>query len=124
VRLAQVAQVLLNLLTNALDAVQGTPNPWVKFEVFATNNQRIRFILTDSGPGIPKKNIGKIMQPFFTTKEVGKGTGLGLSISLGIAKSHGGNLWLNQSAKNTQFFFELPIKIPSKVAKKNEAPAA
>lgn len=64
----------------------------------------------DSGLGIPKHIAEKMMQPFFTTKEVGKGTGLGLSISLGIMEIHKGKLFIDSSLPNTAFVFDLPIK--------------
>ena len=52
-----------------------------------------------------------MMNPFFTTKEVGKGTGLGLSISSGIISAHGGKLWYDKKSPNTRFVIELPILI-------------
>lgn len=74
------------------------------------DEQRAQMIkITDSGHGIPATIQTKMMNPFFTTKEVGKGTGLGLSISLGIIKNHGGEFYYNKEAKNTQFIIKLPI---------------
>jgi signal transduction histidine kinase len=70
--------------------------------------------VTDSGPGIPKEIVDKIMQPFFTTKPVGKGTGLGLSLSAGIMQTHGGALVIDSSCANTKFILEFPIRAATK----------
>jgi C4-dicarboxylate-specific signal transduction histidine kinase len=103
----QVSQVLLNLLNNAHDAVKGQPENWVDLS-FEDMGTHIRMIVSDSGPGIPFEVADKIMQPFFTTKEVGQGTGLGLSISKGIVESHGGRLYLDKSAPYTRFVADFP----------------
>ncbi len=104
----QIEQILINLVNNAFDAIQGTENPWIQINT-KMNINSVEVSVTDSGSGIPEKIAAKLMQPFFTTKPVGKGTGLGLSISVGIAQSHGGNLLLNRESKNTQFILTLPL---------------
>ena len=109
-RSTEIEQVLINLLGNALDAVLEYPpeQRWVKVDsVFVANAVQIRVI--DGGHGIPEEVAKKMMDPFFTTKEVGKGTGLGLSISIGILKDHGGNLYLDRNNPNTCFVIEMPI---------------
>lgn len=68
----------------------------------------VEVAVVDSGNGIHKNYLDKLMQPFFTTKEVGKGTGLGLSISKGIVEFHGGTLAFDPVCKNTRFVFRLP----------------
>ena len=103
----QISQVILNLLNNAFDAVQDLPEKWVKISV-RDLGERVEIRISDSGPGIPPDIAKKILEPFFTTKEVGKGTGLGLSISLGIVKSHGGELKLDRNQPNTTFVVSLP----------------
>ncbi len=103
----QISQVILNLLINAFDAVQDLKEKWVALDVVDSGNS-VRVSVTDSGPGIAPAIAEKIMDPFFTTKEVGKGTGLGLSISLGIAQAHQGNLRYDPQSKNTRFVLELP----------------
>ncbi|HET9239344.1 MAG TPA: PAS domain S-box protein [Oligoflexus sp.] len=108
----QIVQILLNLVNNAYDAAHNTPDPWVKVDVHAVNEDLLRFIVTDAGPGIPESLRSKIMQPFFTTKPIGQGTGLGLSISHGIAAGHGGRLTLDTQGPYTTFILELPIKGP------------
>ena len=104
----QLSQVLMNLLTNAFDAIENLEDRWVKIETLKSN-QKIKIIVTDSGLGIPQEIIAKMMQPFFTTKEVGKGTGLGLSISNGIIESHGGRFYYDDFQKHTTFVIELPL---------------
>lgn len=106
-REAQMGQVLLNLLSNAEDAVIGTENAWIEVAAH-TEGERITIFVTDSGSGIPEDVAERIMQPFFTTKEIGKGTGLGLSISNSIIVDHGGTLTLNRNCKNTRFSISMP----------------
>lgn len=108
-RPSEIAQVLLNLLNNSYDAIQEKPEKWVRVEM-REDAEMICVRVMDSGDGIPEDIQKKIMQPFFTTKEVGKGTGLGLSISRGIIESHGGKLILDSSSKNTCFLVLLPKK--------------
>ncbi len=105
----QLAQVLLNLINNAHDAVVNKNSPWV--HIHAENDgDSLRVTVTDSGEGISEEIAQKIMQPFFTTKEVGVGTGLGLSISKGIIEMHGGRLYLDQNCPNTRFVIDLPLQ--------------
>jgi two-component system, NtrC family, sensor kinase len=85
----QVRQVMVNLLNNASDAMQGPGRITVKSCV---GNGDIRVTIMDTGHGMDAEQINKIFDPFFTTKEVGKGTGLGLSVSLGIIESMGGTI--------------------------------
>lgn len=106
-RSTEVSQVLLNLLNNSFDAIEGLPEKWVKISVQDFSNQ-VEVRITDSGNGIPVELHQKIIQPFFTTKEVGKGTGLGLSISQGIVKSHQGTLEIDPYDKNTSFVIRFP----------------
>jgi C4-dicarboxylate-specific signal transduction histidine kinase len=108
-REVQIAQVLLNLLQNAFDAVADEPGErWVRLEV-AVRENALLFSVTDSGPGVPAALRTKIMEPFFTTKDVGKGTGLGLSLSTTIAEEHGGKLELTDEGGHTCFCLTLPI---------------
>ena len=79
----------------------------------------LEFLVEDSGPGIPKELEAKILEPFFTTKEVGKGTGLGLSISIGIIQSHGGTLSYVPNCANTTFRVTIPLKQADAIARES-----
>jgi C4-dicarboxylate-specific signal transduction histidine kinase len=106
-RPTQIEQVLINLLNNAIDAVEGAPRRIVRL-CSEDRGDRLVFEVTDSGPGVPPKVVGRLMQPFFTTKPPGRGTGLGLSISKGIVESHGGRLSYERRDAETRFTVELP----------------
>jgi PAS domain S-box-containing protein len=110
----QIAQVLMNLLNNAFDAVTPLPTKWIDVQVNRLPN-KIQISVTDSGPGISEELEEKIFRPFFTTKDVGKGTGLGLSISKGIVERHGGLLYLDRSSPHTRFILELTLLHPPDV---------
>ena len=103
----QLGQVLLNLLSNAHDAVQALSEKWVKVAV-EDRGPDLLISVTDSGPGIPTEVADRLMEPFYTTKEVGKGTGLGLSISKGIIDAHQGKIELDRHSPNTRFNITLP----------------
>ncbi len=108
-RPVQIEQIIINLMSNSFDAVRDLPQKWVDITVF--DNRDFWVIrITDSGPGIAENMQERIMQPFFTTKEMHQGTGLGLSISKAIAEEHGGRLELDSIAKNTCFVLTLPKK--------------
>lgn len=104
----QVVQVLVNLLGNSLDAVKDLDDKWISISISVRRNI-LQIAVTDSGLGISPEIVEKMMQPFFTTKEVGRGTGLGLSISKGIIENHGGQLFYDSESFNTRFVVELPI---------------
>jgi PAS domain S-box-containing protein len=106
-RPSQISQVLLNLLNNSYDAIHGKESPWIRIESRIQDKMAV-ISVTDSGNGISEEVQKKIMQPFFTTKEIGKGTGLGLSISQGIIAEHGGKFYYDPKNKNTRFVIELP----------------
>jgi len=106
---SEISQVVLNLLTNALDAVATLPTKWVKVVVInETGICKIQII--DSGNGIPEKTVAKMMDPFFTTKGLHSGTGLGLSISKDIISRHQGQFYYDKKCLNTTFVIELPIE--------------
>lgn len=108
-RESQLVQVLLNLLNNGYDAVDGKEHRWVNVSFNMVKRNQISIMITDSGDGIPEEVAQNIMQPFYTTKDVGKGTGLGLSISKGIVEGHKGELYLDRKSSNTRFVISLPI---------------
>jgi C4-dicarboxylate-specific signal transduction histidine kinase len=105
-REVQISQVLVNIIGNAVDAVTGLPDKWIRVEVKELGD-KVYFYITDCGKGIPPELQEKIMHPFFTTKGVNKGTGLGLSISKNIIEEHDGHLQYNKESPNTQFVFTL-----------------
>jgi signal transduction histidine kinase len=105
-----ISQVVINLVSNALDEVSKlSDEKWVQIETEFHNDQ-VKIFVRDSGKGIPSEVLPKLFQPFFTTKEIGKGTGLGLSISKGIVEAHKGNLFVDPDQKNTCFVIELPLR--------------
>jgi signal transduction histidine kinase len=102
----QISQILLNLLSNAHDAVEDRPSRWVRV-VTEANEEEVRISVVDSGPGIAREHVDRIMEPFFTTKPIGKGTGLGLSVSKGIAEANGGRLAYDPTSPETRFVLTL-----------------
>lgn len=113
----QLSQVILNLVSNAIDAVKDEPVKWINIS-FQPTNEWIDILVSDSGAGVPDDIKSKIMDPFFTTKEVTHGTGLGLSISKNIVDFHNGELSLLEDSKHTTFRLRLPRMNPWKSAKK------
>jgi C4-dicarboxylate-specific signal transduction histidine kinase len=96
------------LLQNAFDAVREQEGEkWVRIDV-ASRDNRVEFSVIDSGPGIPPELKTRIMEPFFTTKEVGEGVGLGLTISQTILEEHKSKLESTQQDGHTCFSFRLP----------------
>ncbi len=88
----KLEQLIMNILENAQHAINHEDK--VKIET-SFQDGIIIISITDTGKGIPKKNLSKIMDPFFTTKDVGEGTGLGLSICYGIVEEHGGYFYID-----------------------------
>ncbi len=106
----QLQQVFLNILNNAVDALEGKPG---RITVATKRDEDwLRIAIGDTGPGITQDQLGKIFLPFYTTKGVGKGTGLGLSVSYGIVKDLGGEIEV-ESALNvgSTFTIKLPLKL-------------
>jgi signal transduction histidine kinase len=105
----QFSQVLMNLLTNAADAITGTHAPLISLNA-SEDKESIFISVKDSGAGVPDEIKNRIFEPFFTTKGVGKGTGLGLSISKNIMEAHGGDLYLAPKEEGSCFIVRLPKK--------------
>ncbi len=102
-----INQVFMNILLNAIQAIDDKGNIWVSTEV---KDNYVQVTISDDGKGIPKKFQQKIFDPFFTTKPVGRGTGLGLSISYKIISEHKGKIEFTSSqGKGTTFVILLPI---------------
>lgn len=129
----QVNQVLMNLLSNAIDALEEgasilflsaelgdqaddqadvTTRPTIRIRTEVLENRRVAIRIADNGMGIPEKALNHLFDPFFTTKPVGKGTGLGLSISYQIiTDKHRGSLkCFSAPGKGAEFVVEIPIE--------------
>jgi two-component system NtrC family sensor kinase len=105
----QVEQILLNIIKNAIDAVE--EGGFVQVATGTKEGTTVQISIRDNGPGIPKDQLKRIFEPFFTTKERGKGTGLGLFVSYGIMKKLGGTILVeSETGKGTLFVVELPIQ--------------
>ena len=104
---AQLGQVVLNLLLNAIHAV----TPPGKIEVTTRRNDAVvELMVRDTGKGIEVEHLRRIFDPFFTTKHASKGTGLGLAVSYGIIKKHGGDIAVeSEVGKGATFSVRLPV---------------
>ena len=111
----QLQQVVLNLVTNAEQAMAGYELPRHRLTVRTrADDEIVRIEIEDTGPGIPSDSLERIFNPFYTTKPVGQGTGLGLSISLGIVSEHGGRIWAeNVASGGSRFCIDLPRVAPA-----------
>ena len=108
----RLVEVMLNLLTNAEQAIASTERAGVITISCEADGDRIRIRVSDDGPGIPPEVLGRIFEPFFTTKGVGAGTGLGLSICQGIIRQHQGELWAESDlGTGATFHVELPVLV-------------
>jgi PAS domain S-box-containing protein len=112
---AQMNQVFLNLITNAVHAVDERTGRITIKTMHQGNSVVIKVI--DNGKGIPPENLKKIFDPFFTTKPVGQGTGLGLSIAYKIIEKHGGKIEVqSQVGRGTEFTITLPVSGPAQLS--------
>lgn len=102
----QIVQVILNLLNNAIDAIEEHTDPWIKISIKSDKNH-LHIYITDSGPGIKSDLIDKIFVPMFTSKPVGKGTGLGLSLSKSFMNQNMGDLVYETVNDHTCFIVSL-----------------
>ena len=106
----QIEQVLLNLINNSFDAIEFLPEKWIEMSVSKTPG-KIQIYFKDSGSGIPPEVAARMMEPFFSTKDLRKGTGLGLALAKGIVEQHGGTLTYVKDASHTTFLIELPMNV-------------
>jgi signal transduction histidine kinase len=101
-------QVLINLVTNSIDAMRGATNRPRKLLIrSARSPDGVLIEVQDSGPGIAPDELERIFEPFFTTKQ--EGLGMGLSISRSIVESHGGHIWTVPSSQGALFAISLPL---------------
>jgi signal transduction histidine kinase len=103
----QINQVLMNVLSNAIQAIPGEGKIFIKtWHV----NDMVKISVRDTGAGMTDEVRKRIFDPFFTTKDVGKGTGLGLSISFGIIQKHNGEIEVfSKPGEGTEFIIRLPV---------------
>ena len=103
-------QVVLNLITNARDALSDNKAeyPSICLESYELDDH-VCFRIIDNGGGIPVEIIDRVFEPFFTTKEIGKGTGLGLSVSYGIIRDFGGTMMATNTIDGAAFEVRLPM---------------
>ncbi|MEO9966550.1 MAG: ATP-binding protein [Reichenbachiella sp.] len=106
----QLNQVFVNLINNAIDAIDD--EGVITIKTINLDDQSIEIRISDNGSGMPDDVKDKIFDPFFTTKEIGKGTGLGLSISHGIIEKHNGKIRVeSKMGVGTTFIINLPKKL-------------
>jgi signal transduction histidine kinase len=133
---SQINQVLMHVILNAFQSIEGKGNIWIKTDMvisdeklvmrnkeggmrnskfYTPNSTFVRISIKDDGVGIPEEIKNKVFDPFFTTKPVNQSHGLGLSISYSIVKKHKGKIYFESPPKNalkgTEFFIELPVEI-------------
>jgi PAS domain S-box-containing protein len=106
----QLHQVLVNLIINAQQAMEGSElfDRTLTIRTSVSQSGAVLLDFADTGPGVPEKMRGRIFEPFFTTKPQGVGTGIGLSFSHGIVEAHGGSLTLEPSRRGAHFRIALP----------------
>ncbi len=104
---AQIGQVVMNMLLNAIHAI--TPSGTIAVST-RRSGQNIEIVFRDTGAGIPEEHLHRIFDPFFTTKDASKGTGLGLAVSYGIIKKHGGDIAVASAVgRGTTFTVRIPV---------------
>lgn len=99
-------QVFMNILSNAVQAMNGTGVITIKT---VSEGENLSIAIKDDGPGIPEEVLQKVFDPFYTTKDIGKGTGLGLSITYGIVEKHNGSIHVQSKlGQGAEFIITLP----------------
>jgi signal transduction histidine kinase len=105
----QLNHLFMNIILNAAQAMNGK-GKLILETYWVTAKEQVGIEISDTGPGIAEKDIPRIFEPFYTTKEEGKGTGLGLSLAYGIVENHGGRITVhNRSDGGAAFHIVLPI---------------
>lgn len=107
----QIEQIIINLLLNAKDAFDGYKESGKSINIRTYLKEHYMVVqVTDNGSGIASERLPLIFHPFYTTKDSEKGTGLGLSVSLGIAKDHGGKIYVSSTpGQGSTFLLKLPL---------------
>ncbi len=116
---SELRQVMTNLIINSMDAMPDGGDITIRTH---TVDENVKVTVEDTGIGISKENIGKVFDPFFSTKDY-KGTGLGLSVSYGIVKRHGGKIELESvPGKGTTFILTFPAAYETEEKEEKKAP--
>jgi two-component system NtrC family sensor kinase len=119
---AQIKQVMINLIFNALDAMEQTPEKRLRLVVAAGDGQAY-FKVADTGHGITPENLSRIFNPFFTTKPSDRGSGLGLSVCLNVVKGHNGEITVESTpGTGTEFTVALPRATEEQLLKSRKGP--
>jgi two-component system NtrC family sensor kinase len=108
----QLQQVFMNVISNAVEAMEGRERPTLTVESRLTvDRATVAVTFADTGTGVPEENLPRLFEPFFTTKKKGKGVGLGLSVAYGIIQEHGGSMRVSSRlGEGTEFTVELPVE--------------
>lgn len=122
----RIQQLLINLLTNAVQALARHPSPrQIQINLATEPGGGALLIVRDNGPGIPQQLLDRIFEPFFTTKAVGEGTGLGLSIVRTIVQEHGGTIAVESKlGQGTAFLIRFPPAMDAPVPEAEPMPRA
>ncbi len=120
---AQIEQVLLALIMNAIDAMPHGGNLWISTRLIE-DSDRVDIEVRDDGAGIPPEILPRIFEPFLTTKESGRGVGLGLAVSHSIVERHSGRIEVTSTlGKGTTFVVTLPLNAPLETTAASATPA-
>ncbi len=109
--IGQINQVVMNILSNAIQAIEDEGSITIKTELIDYQGiSSVRLLISDTGKGMPEEVKKHIFEPFFTTKEIGKGTGLGLAISYSVIEKHKGKIEVESvQEQGTSFIITLPV---------------
>lgn len=115
----QLQQVFMNLISNATEAVDDQGGELTITTALSMKKNKVFVSFKNTGMTIPKENISKIFEPFYTTKKKGKGVGLGLSVAYGIIQEHGGTIYVvSKEGKGTTFRIGLPLEPSERMVKR------
>ena len=111
---SQIEQVLLNILTNAVDGIKPKQHGKIKIRTWSTNSREIGITISDNGIGIPAESQDKVFEPFYTKKEPGSGIGLGLYVSYKIIHAHHGTISVkSMEGEGAEFTITIPAALDS-----------